>query len=258
MRTCWIPTLVLAATAAFSGCTQLSPHGQKMLQDCYDATEKNDNAAALAKLDKFVEEYGKTDRGDEGYYLRGVAQYRAGQRDKAKADFAKALDLTNKAELRGKANLALGDIAAESDDVKTAEECYRKALEDIPNDRPPADRAFFRCGVALQRMGKWDDARVMLFRVMDMAKDSSWAKEARRRVNASSWTVQAGAFRNNAAAEAVLRRLKAAGIPAETRAVPEEGMIFVVQSGAYATYEEAAQALRRVQQVQKDAFVAPK
>jgi len=256
----WMLTLALAAILPVAGCTRLSGQGQKLLESGYDACEKGDHKAVLESMDKFVAEHGKTDRADEGYYLRGLACYQTGQKTKAREDFAKALELTRKKELRGKACLALADIAWDVDDMKTAEEHYHLALKDLPADQPPADRACYRRGVALQRLGQWSEADVQFHRVMDLFKASSWAKEAARRLYAKSWTIQVGAFKYKTSADAAARRLAQRGCPAEVRTAPEasHGLVFLVQAGAYSTHEEAVQAIGRVRQIQRDAFITPK
>lgn len=251
---------VLAAISGLGGCTQLSPAGQKLLASGYDAAERNDNQGTISTMDKFIDEYGKSHRADEAYYLRGLANYRADRKSQAREDFAKALDLTSKKELRGKAQLALGDIAWDSDDMPEAEKNYRGSLKDLPDDQPPADRIYYRIGAALQRMGKWEEAAVSFHRVTALFGGSPLASQADRRVNATGWTIQAGAYKLKSAADQAAAKLTQSGYPAAVRATKEggQGLAFLVQTGSYSTYEEALQALGRVRQTSREAFIAPK
>ena len=251
---------VLAASLGGAGCTQLSPEGQKLLESGYDTAERNDDRATIAAMDKFIDEYGKSHRADEGYYLRGLARYRAGQKSQARDDFAKALDLTGKKELRGKAGLALGDIAWDSDDMVEAEKNYRAALKDLPPEAPPADKIYYRMGAALQRMGKWEEAAVEFHRVMELFKGSATASQAARRVNAHEWTVQVGAYKVKSVADQAAAKLRQSGVPCEVRPTTEggQGLAFLVQAGSFSAYEEALQTLGRIRQTYRDAFIAPK
>lgn len=252
--------LVLAAGLGGAGCTQLSPEGRALLESGYDAAERGDNQGTINAMDKFLDEHGKSHRADEGYYLRGLGHYRAGHRSEAQADFAKALDETGKKEVRGKAHLALGDIAWDDDDMAEAEKNYRAALKDLPADEPPVDRVHFRAGAALQRMGKWEEAAVEFHRVMELFKSSPFAAQAARRVNASGWTVQVGAFKVKSVADQAAAKLRQGGLIADVRPTNEggQGLAFLVQAGSYATYEDAQAALGRIRQGHPDAFIAPK
>ncbi|MCY2929924.1 MAG: SPOR domain-containing protein [Planctomycetota bacterium] len=252
--------LALAAGSGGAGCTQLSPEGRTLLESGYDAAERGDNQGTINAMDKFLDEHGKSHRADEGYYLRGLAHYRAGHRSDARADFAKALDETSKKEVRGKARLALGDIAWDDDDMPEAEKNYRDALKDLPADEPPTDRVYYRTGAALQRMGKWEEAAVEFHRVMELFKNSPFAAQAARRVNASGWTIQVGAFKVKSAADQAVAKLRQSGIAADARPTTEggQGLAFLVQAGSYASYEDALSALGRIRQSHHDAFIAPK
>ncbi|MEI7835130.1 MAG: SPOR domain-containing protein, partial [Planctomycetota bacterium] len=129
-----------------------------------------------------------------------------------------------------------------------------------PSDQPPADRIYYRTGAALQRMGKWEEAAVEFHRVMELFKSSPLAAQAARRVNATGWTIQVGAYKIKSVADQAAAKLRQSGIASDVRPTAEggQGLAFLVQAGSYSTYEEAGQALGRIRQSNRDAFISPK
>ena len=166
------------------------------------------------------------------------------------------MDKTGKPELRGKAALALGDLAWDAEDMPTAADRYRTAVDNMNASVRPADHAAYRLGCALQRLGRWEDADLQFSRVMELFPSEELAERSARRIHGQSWTIQIAAFDDRARAEAAVKELADQGVRADVSPAMGRGKpVFVVQSGRFATWEQATAALPSIKKVQPDAFV---
>jgi len=250
---------LLAALAGLHGCGgPLTPQASQMLQDVHSRYEAGDYKAAIVAADTFLRDNAGSSRAAEAYYLRGLARKNTGNPAGAKADLAAALKKARTKELLLKACLAAGNLAYDVGDMALAENMYRKALPQIKPGKKPADHAYFRLGCVLQRQGRWEEADVQFDRAMYLFGDSRLGKLAGRRARCVAWTIQAGVFAGKARADTAAENLRRDDLPAEVSAELRDGQpVFVVQTGRFATYEQALAALPEVTRYHADAFVAP-
>jgi tetratricopeptide (TPR) repeat protein len=247
----------MVACLGVIGCNaQMPPQARQLLTAGLEAYEAGDDDTAVARMDEFLGQYPRVRGAEQAYYLRGVAHYRQGRLEAARADLNEAIGRADDTVLRSKARVALGDLAYDEGDMALAENLYRQALADLARGEAPADHARYRLGCVLQRQGRWAEADQQFNRLIYVFEQSPFAPSAERRVHARAWTVQAGAFNEQGHAAERARELTAAGLPAEVRPVlAEGGPRFVVQVGRHATYEAAAAAVDDVRRREPQAFV---
>ncbi len=247
----------LAALLCCIGCQEsLSPQARQLLQNGYAASAAGNPQGVVSSMDAFLYDHARSSQADEAFYLRGLAKYQLGDRVGARADLEAALSRTDKNEIRGKAALALGDLAWDRDDMPTAADMYRVVLENTDRSAPPTDHAGYRLGCVLQRLGRWEEADLQFSRVIELFSGSELAARSSRRIHGRAWTVQVGAFESKSSAEAVLGELADGGVQAAAVPLTGQGKLtFVVQAGRYATFEQATAALLSVKKVKPDAFV---
>jgi len=234
----------------------LSPQARQLLQEGYHFYQAGRDAEAIEKLDRFLVDNAKSNRADEAYYLRGLAWSRQKDSAQAKSDFQAAVDTTQNVSLRAKAQVGLGDLAYQEDQMALAENLYRRALGDIEQGQEPSDHAHYRLGCVLQRQGRWAEADVQFDRVVYLFADSELAGLARRRTHSTAWTIQTGAFREKIRADRAAAPLRDIGLSAFTQPLlQDQRPLFVVQVGRFDTYEQAAASLSEVQKHQPDSFV---
>ena len=248
---------LLCLAGGVFGCNgQLNPRAKELLRSGYEAYGRGEDRDTVRRMDAFLQENGRSNSEDEGYYLRGLTKYRSGDRRGAQADLNEAIGRTEQKDIRVGARLALGDLAYEDDEMALAENAYRQALADIEPGQEPADHVYYRLGCILQRQGRWRDASGQFRRLRHHFVDSELAKRAGRRVNGDAWTVQMGAFGAKSRADAVAAELRGKRLQAFSRPIADGStLLFVVQVGLYSTYEQAVAALRGIQKTQSDAFV---
>jgi len=228
----------------------------ELLRAGYASYERGDDAGTVRATGEFLAQNERSSRADEAYYLRGLAKYRMKDSAGAKSDLNQALSRTQRSDVRLGGWVALGELAYENDDIEFSENAYRQALTDAEPSRSPADRIHYRLGCILQRQGRWKEADGQFNRLIELFGDSELAKRASRRVHCRAWTVQAGAFGVKARADDVESQLRGQKLAAFSQAVTEDGrLVFVVQVGRHATYDQALSALADVRGHMADAFV---
>jgi len=238
------------------GCGGPAPReGRRLLAQSQNSLEAKDYRSTISKADEFLRQYSRTREAGRAHYLRAKAKLALQDTVGATADFREAADSSN-ADVRANANLALGQTAFDNGQMLQAEEYYRRAVEDIEDGKAPGDHAHYRLGCVLQRRGLWRQAELEFRQVVEYFRNTELASRASRRVNATAWTVQAGAFGNQAHASALAGKLRAGGLaPAVRTVLGKSGPLFIVVVGTYGTYQQAAGALNIVKRHQADAFV---
>ncbi len=242
----------LAAMLVVGGCGGAAPRqGRRLLAESQNSLVLGDYTNTIKKADRFLREYGGTREAGRAYYLRGKAKLSLGKIIAAKSDLREAVDRSGNGDVRSNAGMALGQLAFDSGQMVLAEELYREAIKDIEVGKPPGDHAHYRLGCVLQRRGLWRKAELEFRRVVEYFANTELARRSSRRVNATAWTVQAGAFSSEPRAVAMLKKLRAGGLAPEVRAVlGKSGPLFIVVVNRYGTYQQAARALWSVKKHQ--------
>ncbi len=243
--------------AALTGCNgEATPEGKILLQNAAAAYGNGQYEATVRNVDAFMIENAKSSRADEAFYLRGLARYRLKQYDAAVSDLEQAIDRTKIARIKSNSLNALGDIAYDRNNMVLAGHLYEQALENTERGKKPADHSCYRLGCTLQRQGRWAEADPYFQKVIYFFDGSELAKLASRRVNCVAWSIQAGAFEKKANAEKAAAEFAGSGIQATALPVVESGkLVYIVQVGRYATYEQAVATLDKVRKTKGDAFV---
>ncbi|MBL7133392.1 MAG: SPOR domain-containing protein [Phycisphaerae bacterium] len=254
-RTFAVAMLCVAGTGL--GCNaHLSLRAKGLLHSGNEAYKQGDYQTTVAEMDAFVKEVGRSRRAGEGYYLRALAKLKLNDTKGAKVDFDQAADRTADTQIRSRCLNALGDIAWDEDDMDQAARCYAEALESTDRGKKPADHSQYRLGCVLQRQGKWHGADLQFSRLDYFFRGSELAMRAARRINCRAWTVQAGAFDEKGKANSAAAKLQRANLSATVEPIlSREKLVFVVQVGRYAAYEQAVATLEGVRQHVDDAFV---
>ena len=253
-----LAAVIVVGCLGVIGCNEepMTVEAVSLLRAGKGAYETGDDRASVDRLSAYLTRFERTTNADEAYYYRGLAHYRLGEMDAAKQDFTSALARTDRPDLRSRATLALGDLAYEGGDMVSAEQMYRLAIDDLDRSKPPTDHALYRLGASLQRQGRWSEANVVFDQLIGDFWDSALADRARRRIRATGWTVQAGAFRTRNRADALAADLR--GGQFEPFVVPESvngELFYLVRVGRFRTHEAAGQILGGIQSVAREAYV---
>lgn len=256
-REIWMLPILLALTLA-AGCGATNQRAQDQLDSGVKKYQAQDNAGTVTEMDAFLRENPHAARADEALYLRGLAKYNLHQYESAKADLLQAISITKNPEIRGKAALSQGDLSFETGDTTLAENMYRLAITSLPPRSDLTAQAYYRLGCVLQREGQWRAADQQFHKAIFYFPDTEPARRAGKAINANAWTVQAGSYARMSAAQAGASRFTASGMTATTAAVRVDNATrYVIQIGRYDRFEDAQAMLSKVQNFQKDAFVAP-
>ena len=247
----------LSTMLVVAGCGGAAPRqGRRLLAESQNSLVRRDYTGTIEKADRFLREYGGTREAGRAYYLRGKGRLSLGNIPDAKSDLREAVSRSGNGDVRANARLALGQLAFDSGQMIPAEELYRAAIADIEVGKPPGDHAHYRLGCVLQRRGLWKQAELEFRRVVEYFANTELARRSSRRVNATAWTVQAGAFKDEPRAASLVKKLRAGGLAPQVMAVlGKSGPLFIVVVNRYGTYQQAAKALSSVRKYQADAFV---
>ena len=250
--------LVVGLVAALVGCESkpLTPEGQALLDEGIAAYDAENYDQARDRLDEFMGAHSNRRGADEAYYYRGLAHYEMGHPERAKVDFATAIDRSSRSDLKALARLALGVIAYDQGDDVTAEQHLKRALKDLDESQPPTDRAMYYLGAALQRQSRWSEADVFFNRLIWAFPDSRHRGDAKRRVHGRHWTIQVGAFTDLSNAEALVASLKSGGHPAFLWPKHVDGRLrYFVRIGRWREYRRAASQLAEIKALHEGAFL---
>ena len=239
-----------------SGCNSaLTPRGRQLLVGGAEALEAEKYDETITQMDEFVRDNPRSEHLARAYYLRGKAYYGLKNIALASDDLAEAAR-TGSGLVKMNAQLALGDIAWDAGDLAMAERLYVAVSDEVSAGDVPGDHAHYRLGCVRQRLGKWQEADVQFHGVVEHFPGSELARRAARRVNATAWTIQTGAFGTKARGDSHAKQMRAKNVPIELVPVLMGGRpMFLAVSGRYTKYKQALATLDRVKRVQSDAFV---
>ena len=195
----------------------------------------------------------------EAYCLRSLCNVELNRKAKAESDAQTCVKLAQNSTVKANAHATLATLLYENGKTDQALDHYSAALKVLP-DKPPADLLRYRYGICLQRAGRWQDARREFASVYQRYPGSDLAPHAKRLQswNIDGYAIQAGAFRESAAASDLNQKLRRSGLPSRVDRVARSGeWLHTVYVGNYTTYREATSALPVVRRVVRDAFVMP-
>jgi tetratricopeptide (TPR) repeat protein len=237
--------LLLLVAAILAGCAPTDP---KSLQSGFDKYQSKQVDQAEAIADTYIRANPNAGDIDQAYYLRGISRMTRGNRTAATDDLLTAIKKTARADLRSKAYRALGDMAYDQQKWADAVKDYQAGLDNITLDKPTITYFNYRIGAALQAQGDWARSEPWFAKVIAARDDAALADRAVRRLHATSFALQYGAFQDRASAQALITQLQASGITATLASeIRGDNKLWVlVQSGSYTTWAEASNARTRV------------
>jgi TolA-binding protein len=241
-----LATLLLVGLAA--GCAPGNTREPRAdFDDGYTAFEAGKWQAACDGFTRYLGSGPSASVRGEVHYYRGLSEVHLQQRAEAKADFVKALALDPKEPIRHFAQVALGNIYFEEGDDTNAVAVYGPVVRAAPTD-VPLDRVILRMSISLQRLGKWPAAGAYLAYLVHNYPGTPASDEGRRRMNATAFVVQVGAFSSSTAANTEAARLRKAGFVPRLVPMSSKGAqsLVAVQVGSCPTYAEAAALAARV------------
>ncbi|MBK8915484.1 MAG: SPOR domain-containing protein [Phycisphaerales bacterium] len=229
------------------------------LYQAHSAYDSGDLPRAARLAGEFVAASPRGSDAGRAYYVRALIHAREGRRSAAYDDLNRALEASDDADVRWRALAQRGVMRFEDERWAEAGADLESAIERMPRSAR-MDWFLYRLGQALERTGRWADARAKFQRVISEFPTGPVTANARRRValNLDHFSIQCGVFqkKDNAARVAadLGRQRLASGVYRETR---PEGEHWVVRVGRYATYAEAQAALAQVRTHVADAVIWP-
>jgi tetratricopeptide (TPR) repeat protein len=247
--------LVAAGTAGCASGQARSPRAT--FDDGYAAFQAGRWAEAQSQLTAYLATDPPPTARAEVLYYRGTAEVHLGRRAEARADYRAALAASPAPPIDCYVWVALGNLEDEEGRDAAALGAYAEALRHRAGEMR-IEMVYLRVAVALQRMGRWSQADPYLEAIMRDYGTTPSAVEARRRVRATAFTVQTGAFETVAGASNEMARLRKAGFaPMLGRSAGGVKMLYTARVGSAATYAEAAVLASRVQKAGFAALIVP-
>ncbi|HUU83919.1 MAG TPA: tetratricopeptide repeat protein [Phycisphaerae bacterium] len=250
---------ILITTLAVTGCTRLPAADVKRIQQAHQAYSAGRYSQSQQLVTPVIAQYPTQPDVAEALYVRGLAWLKTGKTDSARADFEAALRVADREDLIPLLHAQLGNLDYEAARYQSAIAHYRRADSDLPA-RPPSDRVLKRYAEALQRIGRFDEAKRVQARLLLRFPQSQTATQVRQ---TGSWakdyyTIQCGVYTKPDAARRAAADLSKRGVNASAWREERNGLVrHIVRSGRYQTHAEASQALAAVRRVVPDAFIVP-
>ena len=233
------------------GCHQQAEHSPYRLgvaKQLYDQRQYNKAEETLSHFILAGDADGATVC--EAYYLRGLSRRNQGESKNAEAesDFVRAIATSCHPTIKGLAHVGLGHIHFEQGlaALTKAKFHYLAALKYLESAEPK-DAVLYRLGVTLQRLGHWSEADKYLQQCADDFGTSLFAAQAKRRVGAKVFQLQAGAFSDMNRARQQIAQLQQKGWRFNSIAQTINGKtLYMVRSGRYVNYQMAMGQLERL------------
>lgn len=249
---CFVSTLA-------GGCLAPTPLDQKQVVKAQTDFRNKNYSAAQQKLDGFLSRFPKHPDSADAYYLRALRKIETSNKDQAREDARKCVELAKDRELKANAHATLATLLYENNNTIEAIDHFDAALKSLP-DKPPADLLHYRYGICLQREGRWQDARLEFAAVYQRYPSSTLADHARRLYEwpHNAFSIQVGAFRDSDSASELNQRLKRSALPSRVERKSRSGeTLYTVYVGKYPEMDDANRMLMTVKKVVSDAFVVP-
>jgi len=258
------PRLVLLAVAAphlamLSACGQMPAGAVGQIEQADGLVRSGQYDVAARLCTRVITDYPAHADTAEALYLRGMCFLYQGRVGPARSDFQAGLRLAKRPDLVSLLYAQLGNIDFSAEAWSSAAEQYRRAMPNLPR-RAPSDRVLYQYAVALQRAGRFDEARPVFTRLLGEHAGSRYAEPARskRAWSLDYFMIQCGSYSdigraNEAASELRRRGIEALAIPGASGG----SRLTAVRAGKYATYTAAAEDLGRIRAAVPDAFVLP-
>lgn len=257
---CLLMILLLAGLTMAAGCTG----GKGKIQEDRAAFDAGYAAFQAGQWKRAIEEFSQFLRSNpameargEVYYYRGECYVHLKNRREAMDDFERALGATAHPPIESFARVAIGNLYYEDGNDAKAAETYAEALRKPPKELP-LEAVVLRMGISLQRLGKWEMADRYFAYLLDRYPDSPGAPEARRRIHATCFAVQIGAYVSMSTAQGEAARVRAAGFqPRVVQTARGIQTLNAIQVGRAQTYAEAASLARHLNQAGFQALIVP-
>lgn len=250
---------MLLAAFIGTGCSQLGPAQRATLDEANRLYQDGKLQQAEDRLDPLITRYSQAQEIAEAYYLRGLCRARAGEQVKAAADFEQAIARSRYNQLTARAKASLAALSYRSAYWHRAVELYMEALPELP-DRPPKDEILYAAGIALRRVGRWDDAARQFAEILLRYRDRPIAREAikQARWRHAYYSIQLGAFRDADHAAEAVHNWRSRNVDAVQENMPRQGeALWIVRAGHYRSYIEAVDGLKRIRRIEPGAYIIP-
>jgi len=251
-----LAAIVMAALAP--GCAPPNQRGgQAAFDEGFAAFQAGHWQSAYDGFTRYLRSDPEVTTRAEVYYYRGQALVHLRRRSDAMNDFQQALAAKPGQPIVDFVRVAIGNFYYEEGNDAKALEWYNQALRE-PVPQLPMDQLSLRAGVSLQRVGRWQDADKYLQHLIDNYPATVQAQEARRRIHATSFAVQTGAYTTADAAQQELSRLRQKGFDARIVPASRPGQTLqAVQVGRARTYVEAQALARRLMSAGFSTLIVP-
>jgi len=190
-------------------------------------------------------------------YWRGVCRLKLGRTNEARGDFQSYLNAHAGSALEFEATEGLADCAREQERFDEAAKVYEALAARTPAS---SRRASLLRRLAECRSKAGDSAEAWQARRMAAKLEQSREIPGSKQPVAADQelTVQVGAFSKRRSADALVRRLRAQGLPAEVHSRQVGGhLLYCVRSGQFSDKAEAERHAQRLKRIGLEAIVAP-
>ncbi len=222
------------------------PVAQQQWDSARTAWLLDDVSTAQIAFSRFAEANPQDPRSGEALLTAGICAQRRGRQVEADA-------LLREAQARG------GAVAARAlmqrgyllltEQPGAAVSCFKRAASAALDPETRAE-GWLQHGMALQRSGRFEEARSPLLRCAEQEQSKGLSAKARLLLQHDPWfTVQVGAFLERSNAQRLLKKLESAGLPAEHRMPGRKGTpLHRILSGRFDRRDEAIRYSLRVKQ----------
>lgn len=250
----WMWIVLLCAVATAAGCSKgpLNKEGRRLFWVAHKNLEQGRYQEANRDFTQVIARNPNSWALSEVFYFRGLTRLRMGHRSEAKADFRQGASRYGRQLTQVYSAVALANLEYEEGNDPLAVHLYKQMLKgDL--GQTPVDAVLFRLGVSLQRLGLWREADDTFAHLIDKYGDSDLRPAARRRFQASFFTVQVGAFVDRRNARSLAAKLRArkwpvtVGVAAgRTARMGKDKTYHTVSVGRYRTYLDARAVARKL------------